>query len=152
MLWTSVVCAGVYEMTSYDVGAGAVSPAPIAWPADSAIVPAPHGVTVVMFAVPGCPCTRASQHELDEIMRDAPATTRFIVTSDRGEARRFGARTSGFVVVYDAVGALRFSGGITVTRGHIGHNLGHVLVDELVHGLRNGTFQTPVFGCSLEET
>ena len=73
-----------------------------------------------------------------------------MVTSDLGEAHRFGARTSGDVVAYDAAGTLRFHGGITISRGHVGHNLGHVRVDAIVHGADAGVAETPVFGCALE--
>ena len=44
------------------------------------------------------------------------------VDHDGGEARRFGAETSGFVVLYDAHGELLFAGGITTGRGQAGDN------------------------------
>jgi hypothetical protein len=40
------------------------------------------------------------------------------------EARRFGSRTSGQIMLYDADGQLLFSGGITAARGHSGDNDG----------------------------
>ena len=43
---------------------------------------------------------------------------------DGAEARRFGAETSGQTLLYDARGALAFSGGITGARGHAGDNAG----------------------------
>src|SRR2546430_14419966 len=39
------------------------------------------------------------------------------VDRDGEEAQRFGAATSGHIVLYDANGLLRFSGGITNARG-----------------------------------
>lgn len=152
VLWGIVVAAGVFEMARYQQTAGDVGYAPPTWPRDTAIARASAGVTVVMFIHPQCPCTRASRSELAEISRSAPATVRFVVTSDVAEARRFGARTSGHVVVYDASGELRFSGGITVARGHLGANVGHQIVDALVHGATPHRTTTPVFGCSLEAT
>jgi hypothetical protein len=67
------------------------------------------------------------------------------------EAALFGASTSGQIVVYDADGHLRFSGGITAARGHEGDNPG---ADAVVAVVQGGTAQaprTPVFGCSLVE-
>ena len=40
------------------------------------------------------------------------------------EARRFGARTSGHVVLYNRSGRRLFAGGITDARGHAGDNVG----------------------------
>jgi hypothetical protein len=69
---------------------------------------------------------------------------------DRGgaEAQRFGARTSGHVVVYDAAGALRFQGGITGSRGHVGDNVGHRDVVAILNG-NTETTRHAVFGCGL---
>jgi hypothetical protein len=65
------------------------------------------------------------------------------------EARRFGVRTSGHVLLYDRAGDLVFSGGITAGRGHEGDNAGR---SGLIGRLRGGTvgrMDTPVFGCPL---
>lgn len=152
VLWGIVVAAGVAEMAHYEETPGIQRSAPKRWPEASAIARARDGVTVVMFIHPKCPCRRASEAQLAEIMRAAPATTRFSVSTDLAEARRFGAKTSGQVVVYDALGELRFSGGITFARGHAGKNTGQEIVDALVHGGRPERTTTPVFGCGLEDT
>ncbi len=70
---------------------------------------------------------------------------------ERGvEARRFGAMTSGYVVVYDAGGHLAFSGGITGSRGHVGDNVGRRQVLAVLHG--DSTQPThAVFGCALHD-
>ena len=149
VLWGSAVAAGVVEMTRYESSAGETTAAPSEWPRQSAISRAPFGPTVVMFVHPQCPCTRASREELAEIIRDAPPTAKLVISSDPVEEQRFGAKTSGDVVAYDASGALRFHGGITIARGHVGHNLGHVRVDQIVHGSFAGVASTPVFGCAL---
>lgn len=67
------------------------------------------------------------------------------------EAARFGARTSGYVLLYSADGDLVFRGGITGARGHEGDNYG---LDALVAALTSphapGTVRkNPVFGCAL---
>jgi hypothetical protein len=76
------------------------------------------------------------------------------VIDDRDSAltRRFGVRTSGQALAYDAAGRLKFSGGITAARGHSGDNAGADAVlaiakmtDELSRTC------SPVFGCSLTE-
>jgi len=149
-LWSLLVAAGVVEIVRYDTTPYDPSPAPAVWPRESEIRAAPYGTTVVMFVHPRCPCTEASKSELAAIEQTAPPTTRFIVTSDREEARRFGAKTSGDVVVYDMTGTRRFSGGITGYQGHVGHNVGHTMVDMIIHAQTQGSFDMPVFGCELE--
>jgi hypothetical protein len=64
-------------------------------------------------------------------------------------ARRFGAETSGYVLLYDAGGRLLFRGGITAGRGHAGDNAGMSAVVALVRGESISQAQTPVYGCSL---
>ncbi len=66
-----------------------------------------------------------------------------------GEAARFGARTSGFVVVYDATGSLRYAGGITGSRGHAGDNVGRRTVERILAGESERDLDHPVFGCGL---
>jgi hypothetical protein len=68
-----------------------------------------------------------------------------------GEAERFGAATSGQVVLYDGVGELLFSGGITSARGHSGDNAGRDSVLSLLTSGRADRDSTPVFGCPLHE-
>jgi hypothetical protein len=84
-----------------------------------------------------------------------------VVRDDSGrEASRFGAATSGQTFLFDADGALLFSGGITSARGHAGDNAGRA---ELVSLLNRGQSPrartldsgqphrdaTSVFGCPL---
>lgn len=73
-----------------------------------------------------------------------------IVDDPKGsEARRFGAKTSGHVLLYDTRGNLRFSGGITPSRDHRGDNRGRDAVVDLVLQNRSRIVRTPVFGCPL---
>ena len=60
-----------------------------------------------------------------------------------------GATTSGQVYLYDRGGTLRFSGGITDSRGHAGNNLGRSAIEAILHDQSPGTICTPVFGCAL---
>jgi hypothetical protein len=101
------------------------------------------------------PSTFGDDWEKTDIWRRAaaiPGVT--VVRDDDGiEAARFGATTSGHVVVYDADGRLAFSGGITSARGHAGDSVGSDSIAVLLAG--NGGSQishrTAVFGCALED-
>jgi hypothetical protein len=70
---------------------------------------------------------------------------------DGREAARFGAATSGHVLVYDAEGQLAFDGGITAARGHEGDNHGAARLAALLGGRipTSPLDATPVFGCAL---
>ena len=72
------------------------------------------------------------------------------------EARRFGATTSGMVLLYDARGALRFAGGITGSRGHEGDNYGLDALRTALAPIAPGTpphtntiARSRVFGCAI---
>jgi hypothetical protein len=68
---------------------------------------------------------------------------------DSREALKFGAVTSGEVLLYDERGQLLFKGGITASRGHIGDNMGQRILMEILQGTRSAARTTPVFGCAL---
>ena len=70
---------------------------------------------------------------------------------DGAEAHRFGAESSGYVVVYDEHGKLRFKGGITRGRGEVGDNAGANVIISLANGRDAELKQTSVFGCGLED-
>ena len=74
-----------------------------------------------------------------------------IADRDGVEADRFGAATSGQVVLYDAHGKLQFSGGITGARGHVGDNSGEQRVVELVNTGTTDAHDHAVFGCGLHD-
>ena len=69
------------------------------------------------------------------------------------EATLFHASTSGETFLYDRAGNLKFRGGITPSRGHIGDNLGVDSIVSIVNGGKEThSIQTPVFGCSLKHS
>jgi hypothetical protein len=74
---------------------------------------------------------------------------RRVLDTDGVEATRFGALTSGHVLLYGADGSLLFSGGITAARGHAGDNPGRAAIVTLLSGQRAARGQTPTFGCLL---
>lgn len=91
------------------------------------------------------------QTDLSETIAAIPGVR---TTIDRGGelASRFGARTSGQVVLYDRAGKLVFSGGITPSRGHEGDSAGADALLAAVDGrLASGlpSISTPVYGCTL---
>lgn len=63
-------------------------------------------------------------------------------------AARFGAQTSGTVVVYDPGGALVFQGGVTPERGQLGASVGARAIERRVLG-EAARAVAPVFGCEL---
>ena len=68
------------------------------------------------------------------------------------EAIRFGAKTSGQVVLFDTAGRLQFQGGITGARGHSGDNIGSsTVLDSLTDdaSLHRGQSACAVYGCPL---
>lgn len=77
---------------------------------------------------------------------------RVMTDTSGAEARLFGARTSGHVVLYDAAGRLSFSGGITPLRAHAGDSAGRDAILQRLLLLREpaGPSRTaPVYGCPL---
>jgi hypothetical protein len=179
-LWLGAVGAGFLWLLDYSMTPGAAECAPQSWPSESGITRNAGLPTLVMFAHPLCPCSRASITELDELLRRAGPMTAHVlmldpdgvgeewrdqalrdaaaaipgvtVSSDKNgvEARRFGAGTSGHVVVYSDSGRLLFSGGITAARGHVGNNVGLERALASVQAGNTTCARSPVFGCGLE--
>ncbi|GMU05168.1 RedB protein [Corallococcus caeni] len=89
--------------------------------------------------------------EQGDLWRTAASIPGVTVLSDPDglEAKRFGATTSGHVVLYGADGRLRFSGGITVARGHVGDSPGREALERVLREDGEGG-GTPVYGCALE--
>jgi hypothetical protein len=89
--------------------------------------------------------------EQTDLWKTAAALPDTIVVRDEDgrEAERFGAATSGQTMLYDAQGALLFSGGITGARGHAGDNAGRSSLVALLNRRPNTHASTNVFGCSL---
>jgi hypothetical protein len=74
-----------------------------------------------------------------------------LVDPDGVEAKHFGARTSGQVLLFRAEGRLLFHGGITGSRGHAGDNPGSAAILSLLTGGSADRTEAPVFGCPLED-
>lgn len=65
------------------------------------------------------------------------------------EAKRFGATTSGHVLVFDGQGRRLFSGGLTNSRGQTGNSTGVALIKNLADQPHPARSATPTFGCPL---
>jgi hypothetical protein len=72
VLWLAVVVGATILMTRYSSTPGTGGPAPITWPKDSQILFDCNRPTLVMFAHPHCPCTRASLGELERLLAQVP--------------------------------------------------------------------------------
>lgn len=179
VVWAASITAGLRYMAKYESRAGSVGAVPSTWPTDSSLKRADDRATLLVFAHPRCPCTRATMSELAELMahtqgklaatvvffapntdrdwydtglhRKAAAIPGVSVVSDREglEARRFGVETSGHTMLFAADGRLLFQGGITASRGHEGDNAGESAIVAIVNGHAASQHKTLVFGCSF---
>jgi hypothetical protein len=86
------------------------------------------------------------------IWKQATSLTDVEVTIDRDEfeSNAFHAVTSGQAYYFDAAGVMRFSGGITPARGHVGENDGVRAIQTLASQRSAEITQTPVYGCSFQ--
>ena len=66
-IWLGAVCVGIALLTSYRNTPGPVSNNGPIWPAGSRLELSQNGSTLVLFAHPHCPCTRATLGELEKI-------------------------------------------------------------------------------------
>lgn len=70
-IWLLLVGAGFVFVLNYQTTAGVAGRAPQQWPAQARVALDPREDTLVMFAHPRCPCTRASLEELNRLMAHA---------------------------------------------------------------------------------
>ena len=173
-LWLSAIGAWFVALASYHNQAGQVSSADEPMTPD-----AEHAWLLVMAVHPECPCTQASLAELDRLLchvgREvecrafimvSPDTTQLpktailrrasripglaLISDPNGKsAGRLGIRTSGGVVLFDREGNVRYSGGLTSSRGHEGDNRGVAAIRALVETGQAEHSSGPVFGCPL---
>lgn len=180
-VWFAVVAGGFGALAWYAHTPAPPAPVVPTWPAHSQVPRDAARPTVVFFAHPECPCTRASLRMLERIVAKARDRADFVVMLEDSaehpewrrsdlwhqaetivgvevrpdpegvEARRFGATTSGHTVLFGADGARRFSGGITPARGHEGDSLGRAALERLLHAEAQTPTLAQVFGCALRD-
>ena len=182
LAWIAVLGIGRRLVVEYESTPTAVGESARSWPSGSRLPRREGRPTLLMFAHPHCPCTRASLGELRRIAEECPGAAAVTVLFVRPtgaaegwersdlfelagsipgvttrvdplgvEAKRFGAESSGQVVLFDGGGRLLFSGGITQGRGHPGENDGRDAVVARLKGdeSRAARAEAPVFGCPL---
>jgi hypothetical protein len=91
-----------------------------------------------------------TQTSLVRAAREVPGLN-VIIDQNGAIAAKFGALTSGQVLMFDGQGRRVFAGGITGSRGHAGYNRGLALVLGLARGDISENQQAPVFGCALHD-
>jgi hypothetical protein len=72
LVWLTAVGAGLAFMSNYQNSAGKTGQAPSQWPAEARIARAPDRATLLLFAHPKCPCTRATMGELNRLLTRCP--------------------------------------------------------------------------------
>jgi hypothetical protein len=180
-VWLALLSYGLRQRFLHATTAALSEDAPKVFPVGSRLPRATDRSTLFMFVHPGCPCTRASLHELSGLLADPSARVSPVLVvatawsgdepwestpvgasarripglavfadQDGTEASRFGAEASSHVVLYDALGRLQFSGGITGSRGHIGDNVGIRTVKQLIQQSAPAGQRHAVYGCPLE--
>jgi hypothetical protein len=78
-LWVAAVGGGFAAMLIYKSTPGVAAEPPPSWPTASRIEPAHDNATLVMFAHPRCTCTRASLHELGQLLARVAKPPRVVV-------------------------------------------------------------------------
>jgi hypothetical protein len=176
--WIGLIAAGSHALMRHAWSAGSEGRVATVYPSASRLALAADRPTLLFFAHPHCPCTRVSLAELAWVLDRSPSPVivrvqlatpadapegwsrtllrdqaallpgATILDDDGREAARFGALTSGHVILFAADGRRLFSGGVTAGRGHRGGNPGR---DALLAALRDGSaaVNAPVFGCPL---
>ena len=71
-VWLLLVATGMAVVLRHANTPGVSVSKPATWPADSQIALDANRLTLVMFAHPHCPCTRASLGELEQLISDRP--------------------------------------------------------------------------------
>lgn len=105
--------------------------------------------TIIVFVTPKNPNNSWKDTALWSAAKLIPHAQ--IILDEGGlQANRFGAHTSGQVLLYDKLGHLVFSGGITTARGRLGDNPGKNAVISFMNEHRLDDSSTPVFGCALD--
>lgn len=79
LVWGVCCVAGLWALWRYEATPGPATQAPHEWPTGTTLVPAEHGPTLVMFAHPRCPCTRASLDELHQLVAQCGGTVKPLV-------------------------------------------------------------------------
>jgi hypothetical protein len=179
IIWGLAIAGGVFMLITYSARPGDEAQSPANLPAELLTFRQRTLPTLLVFAHPQCPCTRATMAELARLIahnhgrvnvqvlfyrpwdkprewveadlwqQAARLPTVQVLGISEIDLHRFGVTTSGQTLLYDAAGKLVFSGGITRARGHEGDSAGRTAITEFLHHQKLPLTQTPVFGCSI---
>lgn len=181
VVWSILLVGSFWRLFVYANTPGAPGESIATWPLETKIKRHDGKATLVLFAHPRCPCSKASVAELsrlipfskdkienfvvfvkpkgltddwakEDLWREAVSMPEVSTILDEGgiEADRFGAKTSGQVMLYDRSGNLVFHGGITPARGHMGDSIGRDAVLAVVEKGQTSLKRSSAFGCSLK--
>jgi len=106
------------------------------------------GVSILVYM------PRGEQREWQNgaLLNEAKSISAVSIISDQNGkiAELLGMSTSGAVCLYDKDGNLRYSGGITASRGHEGDNHGKSIILSQVLGKTTGMEKGIVYGCPIQ--
>jgi hypothetical protein len=87
-LWLFAAGAGAWALTKYENTPSGAAATPSEWPVKSGIARQPGRLTVLMFAHPHCPCTKASVGELNRLLTrcENPADVRVLFIQPKNTA------------------------------------------------------------------
>jgi hypothetical protein len=170
-----IICTGFFyrQMLNFDITPGVASLNPPAtWPTEF------HKPTLIVFLHPKCTCSAASLTQIAKLQSRLPdrfqtilvlwqpsngnsewanlpqpdfgqlADYKLVLDKEGRMARKFDAHTSGQSFLYDADGQIRFSGGLTSTRGDSESGPAFSTLAQLI-AKQDSSKTAPVFGCSL---
>lgn len=70
--WLAVCLSGLVLLLRYEATAGSVGNVPVQWPQQALPTRQDNSLSLLMFAHPRCPCTRASLKELAVVIARCP--------------------------------------------------------------------------------
>lgn len=85
LLWFSAAVGGVFYLMRYESTAAVEASYPAVYPAESGIRRDPEYPTLIFFAHPKCPCTRASLRELSRLITNVNGELRVFVVFTKPE-------------------------------------------------------------------
>ena len=74
VIWLGASCGGLTLLTIYANSPGPTQQPLPRWPTDTSITLSKHGDTLLLFAHPRCPCTRATLGELEKFVARSPGS------------------------------------------------------------------------------
>jgi hypothetical protein len=69
-LWLALICSGFLTLMREEYTPAKSLPQPTSFPGKSSISLSTHEPTLILFVHPLCPCTRASFHELEDLLTE----------------------------------------------------------------------------------